>query len=242
MPLFNLRANVENEFVAAPEVDMAIQVGQKDDGEYVLVVGGQIAAILDQEAIEQLETAMGLEWMVQGNSRKQHEEGFRLWRKSLKGSPPITVVTPEVGRAISGFLARGMGVVPPPPAFTAPPHGHLPFTLRTSPEDVFYRWEPYPRSRRINQASNTVLPGTYGAPYSETQFIPTGFSAVSRFALPSLFPARWRWEIQPTAGTVIRCGASVPMYGQSGGGVEVMFPNGCQCRGPIANPVVIPMI
>jgi len=239
MPLFNLRV-FENAFVEAPEVDMGIQVGKRSDGEYFLVIGGQIAATLDQDAIEQIEKAIARDWMVLASSREEQEADFVDWRDSLSGSPPLTVVAPEIGRAISAFVARG---IPPPPGLAAPPpYGHLPFTAHTGPEDVFYRWEPYPRSRRIDQGTSSVLPGTYGAPYSETQFVPTGFSAVARFALPSLFPARWRWEIQPVAGTIIRCGASVPMYGQSGGGVEVLFPRGCRCRGPIANPVLIPMM
>ncbi len=38
----------------------------------------------------------------------------------------------------------------------------------------------------------------------------------------------------------MRCGAVIPNYGQSGGGVEVFFPNGAANVGPIANPVIIP--
>ena len=40
----------------------------------------------------------------------------------------------------------------------------------------------------------------------------------------------------------MKYGASVPLYGQSGGGVEVMFPKGTKNRGPIANPVVLPIL
>jgi hypothetical protein len=56
--------------------------------------------------------------------------------------------------------------------------------------------------------------------------VPSGFSAVGRFALPSLLPAIWRREIVPPLGTTYLCGAVVPMYGQAGGGVEVKFDNG----------------
>jgi hypothetical protein len=58
-------------------------------------------------------------------------------------------------------------------------------------------------------------------------------------ALPSFFPAIFRWRIQPVLGSSILCGAVVPMFGQSGGGVEVCFDQPAQNVGPIANPVVL---
>ena len=64
--------------------------------------------------------------------------------------------------------------------------------------------------------------------------------AVARFALPNLMPACYRWELQPDSGTLIECGASVPLYGQSGGGVEVRFPKDTNNRCPIADPVILP--
>jgi hypothetical protein len=89
-------------------------------------------------------------------------------------------------------------------------------------------------------AIERVQMASYASPFSELPFLATGFSAVARNALPSLFPACFRWEIQPAPFTDIRCGAIVPMYGQAGGGVEVMFTNVTTNRGPIANPVLVP--
>lgn len=87
-----------------------------------------------------------------------------------------------------------------------------------------------------------MSPGTFTAPASEAPFIASGFGAVGRFALPNLSPANWRWEIRPPSGTPFRCGASVPLYGQAGGGVEVEFSQGFANVGPIANPVVLPAL
>lgn len=81
----------------------------------------------------------------------------------------------------------------------------------------------------------------YAAPMSDLPLVPTGLSAVSRYALPSLLPARWRYELRPPAGTKMRYGASVPLYGQSGGGVEVMFPLPFNNVGHIADPVLLPI-
>jgi hypothetical protein len=40
----------------------------------------------------------------------------------------------------------------------------------------------------------------------------------------------------------VNCGASVPLNGQSGGGVEVLFPKDFNNRGAIANPVILPVM
>jgi hypothetical protein len=71
-------------------------------------------------------------------------------------------------------------------------------------------------------------------------FVTSGFGAVGRFALPSLSPACWRWELRPPPAIMFRCGASVPPYRQSGGGVEAEFPAGFVNVGAIASPVILP--
>jgi hypothetical protein len=58
-------------------------------------------------------------------------------------------------------------------------------------------------------------------------------------ALPSFFPAMFRWRINPQFNTSILCGAVVPMFGQSGGGVEACFDQKASNDGPIANPVIL---
>ena len=146
--------------------------------------------------------------------------------------------------------------LPPPPARPAYVYGHLPFFKTTGNDDVFYRYESFPTSIRILRPQalaphlraiapdGGIVPGTYAAPASELPFMPTGLAAVARQALPSLMPARWRWELQPVIGTGILFGTSVPLYGQSGGGVEVRFdhPPLTASRSPIANPVVLPVL
>lgn len=102
----------------------------------------------------------------------------------------------------------------------------------------------YPTSRKIDRSVNppTIAQDTYAAPASEAPFAVTGFAAVARFALPNLMPACFRYELQPVAGTLIECGASVPLYGQSGGGVEVKFTNLTNNRCAIADPIILPAL
>lgn len=126
----------------------------------------------------------------------------------------------------------GGAVSAPPPTPGTPvagpvPYGHLPFSRTTlSDSERFVRYTTFRTDRRINSLTGEVLPGTFAAPASEERMVPSGFSAVGRFALPSLLPAIWRREIVPPLGTTYLCGAVVPMYGQAGGGVEVKFDNG----------------
>jgi hypothetical protein len=110
-------------------------------------------------------------------------------------------------------------------------------------KDVYYRYEQFSTSVRIDRMAHAVIrTDTYAAPASEKRFTPTGLSAVGRFALPSLLPACWRYELTPTPGTRIFYGASVPLYGQSGGAVEVMFPDPFQNNGAIPPPTVLPIL
>src|SRR5215831_12422856 len=84
-----------------------------------------------------------------------------------------------------------------------------------------------------------ILSGTYGFPESELPFVPTGFAAVGRYALPDLPPACRRYEIIPPPGHTIECGASVPLYGQAGGGVEVRFPKTFTAA-TLSGPTILP--
>ena len=56
---------------------------------------------------------------------------------------------------------------------------------------------------------------------------------MARYALPQLLPACWRYELRPPGNTAVHYGASVPLFGQSGGGVEVSFPSTFKNSGPI---------
>jgi len=121
------------------------------------------------------------------------------------------------------------------------PYGHLPFRTTTLAQDVFYRFEPWPVSMRVMQNRRKVRDDTYAAPAREVPFVASGFGAVGRYALPKLLPHCYRWELQPMAGTEIDVGACIPQNGQAGGGVEVRFRNDSHMRGPIANPVLLPI-
>ena len=247
MRLFRIRGEDQDWLANLPETSMGLQVTAGSEASYdelVLAIGGQVAVYYREllrhdgevSAIEILSET----WL----SRDDHalettrEEQFADWLERLKPfEMPLqnSRIVPSIE-----FKLFPIGPFPQPPPPSQWTYGHLPFVGLTGADEVYYRWEPWPTSKRIHQITGKVVPGTFTAPMSELPFMPTGFSAVARLALPGLLPACFRWELQPPARTPTRCGAGVPMYGQSGGGVEVAFNDGFNNIGPIANPVVLP--
>lgn len=253
MKLYRLSTKRRVSFAEVHEIRMGIQAAMYEGGP-AIVIATQVLAVLDIN-----DTALGVSpfrdfstYHMASLSRaailgEENPSGiFNSWIRSLPEAPEnIRVVDADedaifASSILAYFILRAKGPIPTPPA--RPPHvyGHLPFTGVCTDGDVFYRFESSPTSWRVNQSTGEISGGTYGCPPSELPMIPSGLAAVARYALPSVLPARWRYEIRPEPGTIFRYGASVPLYGQSGGGVEVMFPNDFKNVGPIANPVIMP--
>ena len=103
---------------------------------------------------------------------------------------------------------------------------------------VFHRFSASNPDRRVDPLTGSFLAGTYAAPASEVPFVPTGFVAVGRFALPNTLPASFHYEIEAPAGTSVDFGTVAPAFGQAGGGVEAYFahavPNAKSPPAPVA--------
>jgi hypothetical protein len=89
----------------------------------------------------------------------------------------------------------------------------------------FHRFSAFNPDRRVDPVTGNFLAGTYAAPESEVPFVPTGFIAVGRFALPNTLPASYHYEIEAPKGTSVDFGTVAPAFGQAGGGVEAYFAN-----------------
>lgn len=244
--LYKLDGKTIDTFAAETEAGMGFHWGQDQQGQLYAVICGLVAIHI--QAWRQAETGGPRpDWTAPGLAAEDAEAKFLAW---LANRTPIRLAPAAPPPPGSPVTPTPAGPVAAPPAAATAPYGHLMFHAQTAADDVFYRWEAFPSSLRIKRgaspaAPGSIAPGTFAAPASELPFMPTGFAAVARCALPNPFPACFRWELQPVAGTPILCGASVPLFGQSGGGVEVMFPRGSAAaniatRGPIANPVRIP--
>ncbi|HWA47236.1 MAG TPA: hypothetical protein VG742_03135 [Dongiaceae bacterium] len=229
-----LRVENPEAFAEAPEAGMDLHIATGTGGIFV-VVGQRVAILLEDVLSEPVAGYFEQPWLRPGLERGECEAYFQEWLRRLRAAPPLNP-------APLGFVVMPRGPLPATPWRPSVVHGHLPFTTTTDSSTVIYRWEAFPTSRRITRtpAGGTIAKDTYAAPASEVPFAITGFAAVARFALPNLMPACYRWELQPDSGTLIECGASVPLYGQSGGGVEVRFPKDTNNRCPIADPVILP--
>lgn len=235
---------------ARPELAMAYHL-LLDSQERVcaIAVGGLILLDLDESFHFHASRVAKQEWNADrpSDDYAEHLNNFDLWCQGLPRAD-FGDVTPDRTGFVSRFTldpfdpsltARG----PSPPIVMGRPsvHGHLPFSGKTGSGSVFYRAEPFPRSRYIDPTTQRVSvgDGLFGFPPSELPFVPTGFSAVGRYALPNVAPPIYRWELRPPAGVPMRAGASVPLYGQAGGGVEICLEQDFDNEGPIGNPFIL---
>lgn len=243
MKVFRIQEQDQEQFAELSEFAMDINFGQVGSN-YYLVQSCRLAILLEANTFAEAE-----EQLFATNDPNQPPQEFAKQFQSWADARPILSGIKTASPADSwGAFLGAFGPVSPtrplPPPPSPPPiiFGHLPFKASILPKTVVYRWEAYPTSRRINRSTNppTIAQGTFAAPASELLFAPTGFSAVARFALPSLLPACFRYELQPVAGAPIECGASVPLFGQSGGGVDVKFTALTKNRCDMADPIVLP--
>jgi hypothetical protein len=248
MRLLRLRDGDRREFDRIAEVAMDCHLAQSPRQDFYLVIGGRVGIILNERTFTEPDTEFFRQaWLRSGVFLEERMGAFDNWLGRLESAPNLSVATPDQAwRSLwSAFTpVAPIAPLPPPPFRPSSVYGHLPFSTTTGAEAIIYRWEAFPTSRRINRTANppTIAADTYASPASEAPFAPTGFAAVARFALPNFLPACFRWELQPVAGTILECGASVPLYGQSGGGVEVKFVSQTDNRCPIADPIVLPAL
>lgn len=93
----------------------------------------------------------------------------------------------------------------------------------------YYRFSAAPRDKRI-APNGDFLPGTYATTFADFHFVPSGFAAVGRYALPNPASARFVFQII-TFDRPTKMGTATPNFGQAGGGVEVLFGKGAR-NGP----------
>lgn len=261
MRMFQIR-NPEK-FDETPEMAMGVHFARsnKEGPPDYIVVGGCVAVEFESAYRETLDEYLSQPWLQPHLEFGDREESFLGWLRRLpeldfelepfsarESVQPILIRPHEYRgeQVLLGYIVGPLGPLPSPPPRPASIYGHLPFGATTAGDSVIYRWEAFPNSRRVIKDPLTgeweVIADTYAAPASEVPFAPTGFGAVARFALPNLLPACFRLELKPPPSTFIECGASVPLYGQSGGGVEIRFPKRTKNIGPVANPVILPVM
>jgi hypothetical protein len=153
--------------------------------------------------------------------------------EALKGDVIETTFSAPAPRAFRLLNAR-IGFLPAMtmPVASAGVRATLPSSLvkhdTLKANRVFHRFSAFNPDRRVDPLTGSFLAGTYAAPASEVPFVPTGFVAVGRFALPNNLPASFHYEIEAPTGTSVDFGTVAPAFGQAGGGVEAYFANAVQ--------------
>jgi len=252
MTLFQLSDAAVARFAALSEHGMGFQFALSELNQTTLVIGGRVLYFADGKEDKATRNYLQAKWLSSSCEDEERSDRFEHWINDLPSATdpepldsssrvddPSDFAKWQKVRAFAMRLMIPVGPFGPVPVF-GPPYGHLPFQSRTEPNDVFYRYEPFPKSRRIDPKTKAISAGTFAVPASETPFLTTGFSIVARCALPSLLPATFCWAIQPKGGDQFMCGAGVPAYGQSGGGVEVNFHKGATNRCDFAHPIALP--
>lgn len=109
--------------------------------------------------------------------------------------------------------------------------------------DGFVRVSREPDDKRIND-DGSVEPETYATSPLDFEHAPSGFSSVGRYALPYKSAAVYAYTIVPdrSVNEPVIGGTVQPSFGQAGGGVEVMFPNGLPPGSAHPEPYIIPTI
>ena len=242
MSIAKLREADREKMDAQPEVAMNTQIARREH-DYVLVIAGRIAITYDEAITPELDRLNESLRSLRREGRGIYAEKLEQWTETLPASGRLRTIDVQEALAVLHFIHLG-----PRYPFASPPstppviYGHLPFQGLASGQEVFYRYEPYPTSRRIDLKNNKViLPDTYASPELDAEFVNSGLGAVARYALKQLLPACRKYELTPPQQTVVYYGASVPLFGQSGGGVEVCFPNTFTNRVPIPVPTVLPI-
>lgn len=104
---------------------------------------------------------------------------------------------------------------------------------------TFARFSAYRDDKRITR-ERSLVEGTYATTWVDAVLnVETGEEAVERYALPDPTPAKFRFRIDPIAGTPYRQGTVQPAFGHEGGGVEVIFDEGTD-PGSVTGPRELP--
>jgi hypothetical protein len=148
----------------------------------------------------------------------EEEAGAIQTRRPLTLQGPLSLVFSQLDLSIR---EPAVGLVVPDRV-----SGPSPGLLSSNRPLAYYRFLASPRDRRVNRKGD-FAPGTYATTFADSHFVPSGFAAVGRYALPNPASARFLFQIT-TYDKPSFMGTATPNFGQAGGGVEVFFKSGAK--------------
>lgn len=230
MPL-QLSAPAQSQVLLLPESGMGFQhLAAHYQGRLVefLVLNGELALEL---------TALGL---VEGTDPVTIDSNGARVMAALNSTSSGSLVSAHTPTGFSLVTAR-VGSPAAVAGTTIAPASSLVKRYTLTADRRFHRYSAFSPDRRVDPMTGDFVAGTYATPESETPFVPTGFAAVGRFALPNTLAASNHYTVLAPNGTSVSFGTVAPAFGQAGGGVEAYFVNRVanKYRPPVA-PSLIP--
>ncbi len=231
--VWNLEDDAINSLLNLPETGMGFQLVEAANYDKPFIVFNSELAV----DISGLGLIRSNDPSVILNNGLKIIESLKSYRTNMFSAPPPHSFRLLSSRMIDEPSYISKGIVP----LHASMQSSLVKKVILEENRVFYRFSAFYPDRRINQKTGDVLPGTYATTESEVPFVPSGFAAVGRFALPNNQPASYRYEIEAPKGVTVSFGTVAPAFGQAGGGVEAYFHDGfTNQRIPSSSPTRLP--
>jgi hypothetical protein len=108
----------------------------------------------------------------------------------------------------------------------------------TKEGEIFCRFSAFRDDFRITE-HRALTPGTFATTKEDADKVKTGREAISRYALENKNSANNRFTITPEENTELQEGIVQPAYGETGGGIEVIFVKGTT-KWTVSQPEVLP--
>jgi len=213
MPLYRIGRNTEARLLSIPESGMGFQVVRYRN-RFLVVFHTTLVIPLDE--LRERRFSQDDYFSLSGNPESQAISQLEFLDIQDEFSLAFSFLDREYRESSVG-LAFSEAVISPPESVIS---SKRPYS--------YYRFSAFYKDKRITD-DGSFLPNTYATTYNDLHFVPSGFAAVGRYALPNPASAQFVFPIL-TYDRPTLMGTATPNFGQSGGGVEVLFQQSAQNR------------
>jgi hypothetical protein len=206
MPILHIGSKTESRLLASAESGMGFQIVQYQEQPWVV-----FNATVTLSLSELRERIFSEEDYSLVSGDPDSEAIRALPTVEFQEDFPIvfSILDPKYRNPLLGLAFCQTPIAPPPNVISQ----NWPYS--------YYRFCSYWRDKRVDSSGN-FLAGTYATTYSDLHFVPSGFAAVGRYALPNPASAPFVFSVL-TFDRPTLMGTATPNFGQAGGGVEVLF-------------------
>ena len=215
MMVWNLSEEAINSLRGLPETGMGFQLVEAINWDMQFIVFNSELAI-DISALDLIRSDDPSVFLKNGLSIIEFLKGHKETMYSAPSPHSFKLLSSRISTE-SSHISKGVV-----PLYAAMPSSLVKKVILRE-NRIFHRFSAFNPDRRVDPLTGDFIPGTYAATESEVPFVPSGFAAVGRFALPNNLPASHHYVIEAPAGIAVEFGTVTPAFGQAGGGVEAYF-------------------